>query len=922
MRKPSSSRSAFTLIELIVVVIVLGVLMAVAIPVFQNATRAAQDNVTKQYLTTSFRAIKACEAKKDTRQFETPAAALAACIAASEPQLTASNGICTAVAGLASRAVLVDDGSTATGIVLYGHSASGADWQLQATTSSAPQISKADCGNSGGGVSVGDPLVGGGTVTAPPSISGVVVARDGTILTANPGSFSTPPTTTATVWVICDSNGQNCVAIPGATSPSYLPVTGDVGKTIGAILTYGFPDGSIETVSTSPTPVVLIHEPTNSGGANVPSISGTPAQGTAGGSSPGTWNNYGDTSVSYAYQWQSAPAGSGPWTNASGSGASTATYTPVFADVDGYLRVCVTDTNDGGSSVTVCSAAVGPISGQPKNLTLPTTSAGSGAPLVGVSITSATGSWSQSPTTYGYQWQRNGGVWANISGANSASYTPVAGDLGDPLRLVVTATNATGSTSATTVATAAVYGAAPSAVTTGAPSGLSQTSVTMTGSANPQNVPTNGWFEIEQRVGPTYGFQSLGSGGSSVALSAAVVSDLSENAAYRYRAVAQNAVGTTNGAWSATFYTQHSCSGYQAGWYGYGVTCPAWPAPTVTTDTNITVGTTDVSLYAYANPNSSAMTAWIEIQGGSSYGSQSVGSGTSAVRYGTYISGFAQNTAYNYRGAASNSGGTAYGSWQTFYTQHYCSPYAAGWYGYGVACPVQPGPTATTGSYSSSGSGTSTVTVALYGSQTGTGVAVNYNFYISGYGYYQLPSGWGGSNSTSTDGTVSTSIQGFPQNAAISYYLHTWNAYGDATGSWATFYTPQYCSGYQAGWYGYGASCPVQPPDHQCWDGGWYAWNVSCPYQPVSGREVDLSQGGAGHSGGLTLFHLYWNAPGWGATDCYVGALNGTRIGGAGPGDYTGGFVTTGNPGGYTFTVSCKNANNGDTGSNTVHVPA
>jgi hypothetical protein len=65
--------------------------------------------------------------------------------------------------------------------------------------------------------------------------------------------------------------------------------------------------------------------------------------------------------------------------------------------------------------------------------------------------------------TLTYRWQRctaTGGSCATISGATTATYTPVIGDVGSPLRGVVTATNQAGSASASSSLTATVVSAA------------------------------------------------------------------------------------------------------------------------------------------------------------------------------------------------------------------------------------------------------------------------------------------------------------------------------------------------------------------------------------------------------------------------------------------------------------------------------
>lgn len=92
----------------------------------------------------------------------------------------------------------------------------------------------------------------------------------------------------------------------------------------------------------------------------------------------------------------------------------------------------------------------------PANSTVPTIS---GTTTFGETLTSTTGTWSNTPTSYSYQWSRSatsGGSYTNISGATSSTYRLVAADVGQYLKSTVTATNASGSSSATSVATAQI----------------------------------------------------------------------------------------------------------------------------------------------------------------------------------------------------------------------------------------------------------------------------------------------------------------------------------------------------------------------------------------------------------------------------------------------------------------------------------
>ncbi|MDQ1493954.1 MAG: hypothetical protein QOG69_437, partial [Actinomycetota bacterium] len=101
-----------------------------------------------------------------------------------------------------------------------------------------------------------------------------------------------------------------------------------------------------------------------------------------------------------------------------------------------------------------------PIPVVPGNTTLPTIS---GSTAVGETLSASTGGWSNSPTSYGYQWLRDGSA---ISSATGSSYTIVDTDVGHALSVRVTATNADGQTAATSLAAGPVADSTPTPVVT------------------------------------------------------------------------------------------------------------------------------------------------------------------------------------------------------------------------------------------------------------------------------------------------------------------------------------------------------------------------------------------------------------------------------------------------------------------------
>ncbi|WP_285137115.1 hypothetical protein [Microbacterium sp. lyk4-40-TSB-66] len=169
-----------------------------------------------------------------------------------------------------------------------------------------------------------------------------------------------------------------------------------------------------------------------------PKITGTAQVGSTLTANPGTW----DEGTTLTYQWM---RNGGSYI----SGAKQPTYTLSAADAGAQISVAVTASKPGYSGARKTSAPTAVVA---KGVLTSATPTISGTPAVGKTVTSAPGAWGPSPVTFTYQWLRGG---ASISGATSATYTPVAADAGTRLSVTVTGTKS-GYTTKTATSTSAV----------------------------------------------------------------------------------------------------------------------------------------------------------------------------------------------------------------------------------------------------------------------------------------------------------------------------------------------------------------------------------------------------------------------------------------------------------------------------------
>ena len=112
--------------------------------------------------------------------------------------------------------------------------------------------------------------------------------------------------------------------------------------------------------------------------------------------------------------------------------------------------------------VTAIAAASVPArpAATPQSTSAPTIT---GSPKEGHTLTASNGNWTNVPTSFAYQWQQcaaSGGSCTVIAGATAKTYSVTAGDVDHTLRVVVTASNADGQSSASSNPTVVVSSAA------------------------------------------------------------------------------------------------------------------------------------------------------------------------------------------------------------------------------------------------------------------------------------------------------------------------------------------------------------------------------------------------------------------------------------------------------------------------------
>ncbi len=297
------------------------------------------------------------------------------------------------------------------------------------------------------------------------------------------------------------------------------------------------------------------------------------------------------------------------------------------------------------------------------------------------------------------------------------------------------------------------------AVSTDNATAVGVTGATLNGTVNANNENTTVTFEYGLTA--TYGNtvpadQSPVSGSANTAVSKALAF-LPASTTYHYRAVGQNASGTTYGA-DKTFTTG-----------------PAHPdAPTAITLTASGVGTTGATLRGSVDSKNQSTTITFEYGTTTAYGTTVTADQSPVVYDGgavtvtKTITGLTPNTTYYYRVVAQNAFGTAYGADMTFFTSA------------GAA------PTATTDAATAVLSSGATLNGTVNANNSSTLVSFEYGL-TAAYGTTVTADQSPVSGAVNTP--VSLSVTGLTNTTTYHYRVKAQSAYGTVYGADMTFTT-------------------------------------------------------------------------------------------------------------------------------------
>ena len=217
--------------------------------------------------------------------------------------------------------------------------------------------------------------------------------------------------------------------IDGATGSSYVLTSSEQGQTIQVRVTFTDDADNDESLTSTATETVLARP--NRAAAGLPTISGTPqVDETLTADTSAISDEDGLTNVSWSYQWTAGGTDI--------EGATSSTYTLVFADQGKTIKVKVSFTDDRGSKESLTSVATVAVAAAPNREATGAPSIG-GTPQVDQTLTADTSPIADEDglenVSYRYQWTAGG---TDIDGATGASHTLTADEEGLAIQVRVT----------------------------------------------------------------------------------------------------------------------------------------------------------------------------------------------------------------------------------------------------------------------------------------------------------------------------------------------------------------------------------------------------------------------------------------------------------------------------------------------------
>lgn len=270
---------------------------------------------------------------------------------------------------------------------------------------------------------------------------------EGTVLTASLGEWTGRISSVELAWLRCAAAGEPCVETGVLNTQSYALTEEDVGFSLRVYATAFGPGGSTNALS-APTGVVVFAPPAN---LTAPLLSGVALEGEGLSTSEGTWAG---RIFGLRYRWLACDLGGGSCTPV--EGAHGATLALPYTLVGRTMRAEVTASGPGGETTSLSAPSTAVLAAPPTFDAAPSIS---GLLVVDNVLRGTVGPVRGQPTpTLAYQWQRCdvAGTCADVMGATQSLLRLTSADVGQRLRLVVTATGPGGSTVASSGLTAPV----------------------------------------------------------------------------------------------------------------------------------------------------------------------------------------------------------------------------------------------------------------------------------------------------------------------------------------------------------------------------------------------------------------------------------------------------------------------------------